>query len=160
MGRIVATQYRMTNAVSDLLRADHVTLGLKAREASGAILAAAAPLAENLAVTDFAAFCQAVLERETISSTAMGFGVAFPHARVDHVQEIVMAAGRSEEGVLFPGAAEPVRLIFVIGTPVGMVREYLGLLGSLAKMLKSPAVRQRLLSAATGDQFLEALRPL
>jgi mannitol/fructose-specific phosphotransferase system IIA component (Ntr-type) len=150
----------MRSAVADLLRPDHVTLDVEASDARAAILAAAAPLVRHPAVTDFAAFCQDVLERETISSTAIGFGVAFPHARGHHVQEIVMAAGRTAEGVLFPGAGEPVRLIFVIGTPLGMVREYLALLGSLAKVLKDPDVRRRLLGAASAGEFLEALRPL
>ena len=149
----------MQNAVSALLKPDHVTLDVEASEAETAILDVAAPLATNLAVADFAAFCQAVLEREKISSTAVGFGVAFPHARTNHVREIVMAAGRSAEGVIFPGASEPVRVIFVIGTPLGLVRDHLALLGGLAKVLKDPAVRQRLLSAMSAEEFLEALQP-
>jgi mannitol/fructose-specific phosphotransferase system IIA component (Ntr-type) len=147
----------MANALSELLRPENVTLDLPPSEADAAILAAAAPLALRPAVTNFGAFCQALLEREKTSSTAIGLGVAFPHARMNHVTEIVMAAGRCSEGVAFPGADEPVRLIFVIGTPLGMVREYLKLLGGLAKVLKRAELRQRLLRAATAAEFVHAL---
>ena len=42
-----------------------------------------------------------MLEREKLSTTALGHGVAFPHARTTLVTEIVVAVGRSREGVLF-----------------------------------------------------------
>jgi mannitol/fructose-specific phosphotransferase system IIA component (Ntr-type) len=150
--------HSMATTVLDLLTPDLLTLDLRASTAGDAI-GAAAPLARNPAVSDFAAFCAAVLAREEISPTAVGYGVAFPHARVNHVRQIVIAAGRSSEGIAFAGSLQRVHLILVIGTPLDMVREYLALLGGLAKLLKNIRVRERLMDAATADEFLAALRP-
>jgi mannitol/fructose-specific phosphotransferase system IIA component (Ntr-type) len=150
---------QMAETIADLLLLEAVSLDLDARDVGEAIVAVAAPLARNGAVADFGAFCESVLEREKISPTSIGYGIAFPHARTDDVRKIVVAAGRFAQGVDFPGAAEPIRLVFVIGTPLRMVREYLGLLGSLAKALKDPGVRERLLGAASAGEFVEALRP-
>jgi mannitol/fructose-specific phosphotransferase system IIA component (Ntr-type) len=148
----------MAPSLLDLLTPDLVTLDFAAANAADAIRATAAPLAGNPAVSDFNAFCSAVLAREEMSPTAAGHGVAFPHARGNYVSEIVVAAGRSRDGVPFGASGEQVHFVFIIGTPLDKVRDYLTLLSGLARLLKDSAVRERLLSASTPEALLKALR--
>jgi mannitol/fructose-specific phosphotransferase system IIA component (Ntr-type) len=143
--------------LSQLLAPELVALQLKARTSAEAILETARPLEANPAVSDFAAFHQAILEREAVSPTALGNGIALPHARTSHVRKVVIAAGRSEEGIWFENSQQQVRLIFVIGTPTELVREYLSLVGLLTRLLRQPAVRERLLSAKSPAEFLAPL---
>ena len=148
----------MSLSVFDVLKSERIALALQASTQSEAISATSRLLASSEHMLDFKGFEQEVLAREKLSPTALGNGVAFPHARTDCVDQIVMAAGRCREKVCFESSDEPVELIFVIGTPKNMVREYLGLVGDLARRLKLAPVREQLLKAATVAEFLAALR--
>jgi mannitol/fructose-specific phosphotransferase system IIA component (Ntr-type) len=99
-----------------------------------------------------------VIEREDSTSTVAGNGVAFPHARTDLMQEIVLGIGRTDAGVVFDQANELVHLIFVIGVPRQMIQDYLVCVGALARLTKDKAIRGSLLQAATAAEFIEILR--
>jgi mannitol/fructose-specific phosphotransferase system IIA component (Ntr-type) len=148
----------MLLSVFDVLTPEHISLDLQASDQRTAIAATTALLATSPYMRDVSAFTQEVLAREKLSPTAMGQGVAFPHARTATVEQIVMAAARSTEGIPFGDSSDRVHLIFLIGTPQNMVREYLGLVGDLARRLKQPNVREQMLQATTTAEFLEALR--
>ncbi len=148
----------MSLSVFDLLTPARIALDLAAPTQAEAIAAVARLLASNPDMLDCARFEKEVLARERLSATAVGNGIAFPHARTNHVSQIVMAAARSRDGVVFEEGQPPVRLIFLIGTPNNMVREYLGLVGDLARRVKQAAIRDQLLEAATPAAFLAALR--
>ncbi|HEY1770635.1 MAG TPA: PTS sugar transporter subunit IIA [Chthoniobacterales bacterium] len=103
-------------------------------------------------------FYELVMEREQKSSTVANGGVAFPHARTDLVGKIVLGIGRSKTGVNFPGRADLVHLIFLIGVPQQMVNDYLICVGALARLLKSEERRKALLDASTPAEFFDRLR--
>ena len=93
------------------------------------------------------------LARERLEATSLGYGVAFPHARTDHVKKMVLAVGRSIPGVLFENSGETIHFIFVIGTPRRMVTEYLALVGAMARLLRNEEVRKKLMAAKTPEEF-------
>ncbi len=99
-----------------------------------------------------------VLAREAEHSTFMGHGVAFPHARTDCVEEIVLGIGRSAEGVAFGENGEPAQLIFVIGVPTRMVTDYQVCVGALARLTKSEETRRALMAAESVAELIEILR--
>lgn len=142
---------------ADLLKPECVEMDLRADNAADAIRAVANLLGKNPAAPDIACLCKEVLAREEINPTALGSEVAFPHARTDCVSEIVVAAGRSREGILFEKTGERVHFIFVIGTPKNQVREYLALLGNLARAVKRPETRQKLMTAGDSRDFVSCL---
>ena len=148
----------MIPLLTELLAPSVVQLDLHAENAEEAIRAVTGLLASRPEVRDAARLADAVLEREKLSSTALGHGVAFPHARTAEVSGIVVAAGRSREGVLFNGSGERVHFLFVIGTPPDRVAQYLALVGRLARLLKEETIRAELLAARTAEEFLNPLR--
>jgi len=147
----------MPITISSLLRPELVELNLTAGSMDEAIRATAGLLAQRAEVLDFTRFCDELLTREKLCTTAIGNGVAFPHARSDSVREIVMAVGRSAAGVEFEDGAQRVHLLFVIGTPKERVREYLALVGQLARQLKSSTLCEDLLKAKSAEEFLSRL---
>ena len=147
----------MPITISSLLRPELVELNLTAGSMDEAIRATAGLLAQRAEVLDFTRFCDELLMREKLCTTAIGNGVAFPHARSDSVREIVMAVGRSAAGVEFEDGAQRVHLLFVIGTPKERVREYLALVGQLARQLKSSTLCEDLLKAKSAEEFLSRL---
>ena len=149
----------MISPLSQLLVPELVKLDLMASSDVEAISTVADLLAGHPdLIGDAAQFRDAVLAREKLSPTALGYGVAFPHARTPQVKQIVVAIGRSRDGVLFEQAGQRVHLFFVIGTPLDKVPEYLAVVGRLVRLLKNDEIRARLLAASTVEEFLAPLR--
>jgi mannitol/fructose-specific phosphotransferase system IIA component (Ntr-type) len=84
--------------------------------------------------------------------------VAFPHARTDLVDRLVLGIGRSKPGIPFGYSSELVHLIFLVGVPQRMVTDYLVCVGSLARVVKQKARRDALLAAETAEEFVDLVR--
>jgi mannitol/fructose-specific phosphotransferase system IIA component (Ntr-type) len=111
-------------------------------------------LEKHPAVGDCEIFLNEVLAREKINTTALGNGVAFPHARTDAVNRIVVAAGRTFEGIQLGDVGPPVRLFFLIGTPKAMVADYLALVSRLVRRIRSDGLPGKLLAAGSPEEFV------
>jgi PTS system nitrogen regulatory IIA component len=87
-------------------------------------------------------------EREQIGSTGIGDGVAIPHGKLACLSRIEICFGRSIPGVPFASADnKPVHLFFLLLAPTASSAPYLKTLARLARFLKSPHTRSRLLHA-------------
>ncbi len=98
-----------------------------------------------------------MLAREQTHPSVVENGVAFPHARTDLVDEIVIGVGRSRAGIPFGENQQRAHLIFVIGVPERLLSDYLVCVGTLARLVKDETIRSRLLNAETPREFIEAL---
>ncbi len=147
----------MAIALADLLDEKHVTLKLRARKPANAVREIIQLLAANGKIDDGEKFLGQVLSREQANPSVAETGVAFPHARTDLVDEIVLGIGRSRAGIPFGENAVRARLIFVIGVPERLVNDYLICVGTLARLVKDDATRSALLHAQTPREFLDAL---
>ena len=98
------------------------------------------------------------MAREHAHPSVVEHGVAFPHARTDLVEKIVLGIGRSRSGIPFGPDGQRARLIFLIGVPQRLVSDYLIAVGALARLLKEDARRDAMLQAKTSAEFLAALR--
>ena len=141
-----------------LLDPKHVALDLRGGTAGEAVWEIIELWRDSGALGKPKEFFDAVMEREGKSSTVANGGVAFPHARTELVDELVLGIGRSRAGVTFRGSAEPVRLIFVIAVPQQMVNDYLICVGALARLLNHGKRRETLLSASTPAEFFDRMR--
>ncbi len=65
-------------------------------------------------------------------------GVIVPHARLPELDSSMMFLGTSQEGVEFPGATEPARLIFVVLTPEDQPLEHLTRLAEIVRIAADP----------------------
>jgi mannitol/fructose-specific phosphotransferase system IIA component (Ntr-type) len=143
--------------ISSLLKPEQIKLELDQAKRCNAINEVAQLLQANPNVTNFAGFYEELLARERIESTCLGNEIAFPHARTDSLKGMVLAIGRSTQGVWFENSSQNVKLIFVIGTPKRMVTDYLSVVGGLARLLKDASTREQLLTVKTIDEFIAAL---
>jgi mannitol/fructose-specific phosphotransferase system IIA component (Ntr-type) len=143
--------------ISSLLKPEQIKMELTQQKRCNAINEVAQLLQSNPNVTNFAGFYEELLARERIESTCLGNEIAFPHARTDSLKGMVLAIGRSTQGVWFENSSETVKLIFVIGTPKRMVTDYLSVVGGLARLLKDSATREKLISAPTVEEFIATL---
>lgn len=79
---------------------------------------------------------KSVLEREKIGSTGFGGGIAIPHVKASpHVKELTGAFGRSSTGVDFGAVdGQPVKLFFLVVSPIDGTAEHLAVLRKLAQL--------------------------
>lgn len=145
-----------TGKIAGLLKPETIQLNLVANDKNAALREVANLLAATNCIADFNAFFDEILERERVRNTALGNDVAIPHARTEQCSEILVAIGRSPAGIDFGAEdGQPVKLIFMIGTPKQMVTEYLRVVGNLARIVRQDALRQKLLTAPDAATFIQ-----
>jgi mannitol/fructose-specific phosphotransferase system IIA component (Ntr-type) len=100
-----------------------------------------------------------IRERERIWPTAIGKGVAIPHARSLVVPELILLFARSPDGIDFGAEdGEAVKLVFLIVAPYhDKENRYLPTLGKLVELVSQEANRKRLLEVAQFSEFLALL---
>lgn len=135
------------------VRLDEIT----AEDRAGVIEALAASLGPRL--SDAPAVVAAALDREAQNTTAVGEGVAIPHARCVGVEIPTLAMARLPEPGVEWGAADgtPVRLVLFIAVPEGAGNRHLKILAALARALARDLLRERLLAARTPEDAVAAL---
>lgn len=99
-----------------------------------------------------------LIDRERLDSTAVGEDVALPHARVDTGGDIAIAVGRSKKGIDFE-ARDKKKVHFVIlviwnPTLPGLFNH---LFAGLARFLRKPGYRQRLIGAGDKKELYKIL---
>src|SRR6185312_917905 len=90
----------MAIALADLLDPRHIRLGLRSRTLDNAIHELIGLLSDEH-ITDAQKFAEQVISREQTNPSVVELGVAFPHARTDLVENIVLAIGRKTAGISF-----------------------------------------------------------
>jgi PTS system nitrogen regulatory IIA component len=87
--------------------------------------------------------------REQLSTTAVGGGIAFPHARVGSLPALRLALVRTGAPVAFGAVdGQGVDLFLALAGPAEQRREYLSALARVAYHFRSSAVRDRIRAAA------------
>jgi mannitol/fructose-specific phosphotransferase system IIA component (Ntr-type) len=147
----------MAIALSELLDEKQVILRLRSRKLPNALREIIQLLAQNGKIDNAEKFLEEVLAREQAHPSAVENGVAFPHARTDLVDEIVIGIGRSRAGIPVGANRERARLIFVIGVPERLVNDYLICVGTLVRLTKDDATRTTLLRAESSREFIDTL---
>jgi fructose-specific phosphotransferase system IIA component len=98
----------------------------------------------------------ALFEREALTSTGLGYGIALPHVKTNLVREICIAFGRSIKGVDFDALdGNPVHLFFLILAPTDKTEEYLKILSSISALLKNDKIRSQLQAAKSVDEIFK-----
>lgn len=104
--------------------------------------------AEHEGLPDADVLAAAVRAREETAGTAIGEGMAVPHARLPAIARPAVVFGRSVAGLDWDSPdGLPAHLIFLILTPADDQGIQVQILGALARGLGQEPVRQRLLAA-------------
>ncbi|MEX2208064.1 MAG: PTS sugar transporter subunit IIA [Myxococcota bacterium] len=121
------------------------------RELSEALVAAVPEL-------DRAELYAMLVEREKLGSTAMGDGIAIPHARIESLDRVLAVFGLSRGGVDFDSLdGQPTHLFFLLVAPGREGSAHLLLLARLSRLLGIDAFRARLREVGTTDELFRAI---
>ncbi|HOC43747.1 MAG TPA: PTS sugar transporter subunit IIA [Thermoanaerobaculales bacterium] len=144
-------------SLRELADRDRVLLDVGARDAVGALGAAADAAARRLGIEARGAV-SALMERERLGSTAVGNGFAIPHCKIDGLPGVDLSLVRLADQVDFAAPDDsPVRFLFVVLSPAGQPAAHLKVLSQIARILKRPQLRQELLAAVDADHVIAAL---
>lgn len=144
--------------ISELLQKESIALGRKPQDKADAIGQMVELLAKSGSLEDKKKFKQAILERERLSTTGIGEGIAIPHGKSSAVKRAALAAMVVQQGVDFASAdGAPVHLLFMIAVPEEGAELHLEVLERLAAMLMDEDFRKRLTAAKDAAEFLHIL---
>jgi mannitol/fructose-specific phosphotransferase system IIA component (Ntr-type) len=144
--------------LAPFLSTDRVVFIDDAPSKRDALLYIAEVTAARFPPKDRAAFVKAIYEREDVTSTGMGCGVAIPHARLPSLPGCVISIAICAQGIDFSARdSRPVHIIAMIAARDRDRAEHLRVLASVAALLQDPALRERLLSAHDADSVIAAL---
>jgi PTS system fructose-specific IIC component len=112
-----------------------------------------------LSAHDRVAFIRAALEREDVTTTAIGNGIAIPHARTPALQRCRIAVGIMPDGVEW-GAADrkPIHLAILIAAREADHAEHLRVMAGLAVRLRRPGLAERIRTLVDPTEIVATLR--
>jgi PTS system nitrogen regulatory IIA component len=98
-------------------------------------------------------------EREELSSTGIGSGIAIPHCKLDRLQRGLVAVGIVPDGVDFGAVdGQPVRVFFLVASPANAAAEHLQILAAISRWVKSSQNVEKLLQLRDPAAVYEFLR--
>jgi PTS system nitrogen regulatory IIA component len=119
----------------------------------------ATPYIKEKSTVDVDKVLQALRDREAVTSTGIGNGIAIPHAKVEGLNQIILLFARSPNGVDFQALDDaPVQLIFLAIAPPDIAADYLKLLAAISTLLKKSKNRNALLKANTKAEIMAAIK--
>jgi mannitol/fructose-specific phosphotransferase system IIA component (Ntr-type)/CBS domain-containing protein len=101
---------------------------------------------------------RAVSEREKLSNTSIGRGVAFPHARTDIVTGLYVALGIAPDGIYTSTPDnKPLHIVVLLLTPRNISRRYLQTLSGLAKLVRKADTMSSLLKIDSPVEVIDII---
>lgn len=140
--------------ITDFLSVQTVVPSLASREKNAVLQELSEGLVTHYRNLDQQKVLDVLLERERISTTAIGEGVAIPHGKLPHVDRVLGVFARSLEGVDFASLdGAPTHLFFVLIAPENAAADHLKALARISRLLKDEAFRRRLLAGKDSQEL-------
>ncbi len=144
--------------LNDILVREACIVDMKARTKKEALRELSEVLAGSVKGLDAAGLLDMLLEREKLGTTAMGDGIAIPHARIEALDRLLASFGRSRQGVGFDSVdGKPTHLFFLLVAPGREGSAHLLTLARLSRLLSSPEFRSKLLDVESSDDLFRVL---
>ena len=143
--------------IVDLLKKESIKLNASPKSKSEAIDMLVELQVKSGNIADAEGYKKAILAREEKGSTAVGDGIAIPHAKSETVKAPSLAAITVKEGVDYEALdGEPSNLLFMIAAP-NDGDLHLEVLSRLMTMLMDEDFREKLLNAKDSEEFLKVV---
>ncbi len=143
------------------IQEEYIVTPLEAEDKWDAIRQLAAFLIKTHGIKDLTVedLIESIEEREKTISTAMGSGVAIPHAKLPASgPEIMGVMGICPSGIDFDAPDHrPVNYIIMIATPKEHQDRHLQVMAAVARMISNPDIRAKLLTAQTPAEVYEVI---
>lgn len=145
--------------LSELLSADRVKVPLKSRTKNDVLRELVDLVGTGRPGLDLTPILASVREREQVLSTGIGQGIAIPHGKTPHIDQLVLAAGVSPDPIDFDALdGRPVHLFFLLVGPESASGAHVKALSRISRLLRREQLRGDLTAARSPAAFLEVVR--
>ena len=144
---------------SDFMHEELILLNLLSDKKEDIIKELISPIIKKRIAVSEKILIKAVLNREALGSTAIGNGIAIPHARTSSVKKKTVVFGRSKKGRNFDSVdGKPVTLFFMIVSPDRETGPHLKMLARISRLLQDPDFRESLMKLPTASEIIGYIR--
>lgn len=144
---------------SELINKNLIDLNLNAASKESAIDELVKMLSLEGVLKDADEFKREIFKREKLTTTAVGYGVAIPHAKSKVVKEPKVAFGIIRNGINYNAPdKEKVKLIFMLAVGESKNDLHLKAISNLSKLLINSEFRKKLLNATKKEEILETIK--
>lgn len=145
--------------LASLFQEDLCIFSLRSRKKTSVLLEMVRQLKTSGKIADERFILEMLKNRESLGSTGLGLGVAFPHGRSIAIPDLTVLFARSASGVDFESLdGEPTRIFFLILAPSEKGAEpYLALLSRLTALVQQPETLKKLYAVKNYKSLQAAL---
>ncbi|PEC67421.1 PTS fructose transporter subunit IIABC [Bacillus toyonensis] len=141
--------------ITELLKRDTVIMNLTASNKEAVIDELVEKLSGANRLNSKTEFKEAILKRESQSTTGIGEGIAIPHAKTKAVKQPAICFGRSVSGINYESLdGQPAHLFFMIAASEGANNTHLETLSRLSTLLMDEGFRKQLLEAKDEEELI------
>jgi len=149
--------------IAEYLKLDNIVLGIPKQSRSEVFQTLASKLAESKLLEDgqVADLVQKLEEREALSTTGVGEGIAIPHASLDSIDDTAIALGVVPDGVDFQSVDnKPADVVFMIVGSQKVPRQHIQILAKIVRLCRNKEIMKTVRNSSSRDEVLEAIRML
>ena len=140
--------------LADFLSPDQIITGLASRTKAEVLDELAAPLVEKHDFLERSEVNSVLVSRENLGTTGIGDGVAIPHGKIAGLDNILISAGLSREGVDFAALDhKPVHIFFLVLAPEKSAGKHLKILAFISRLLQDPDFKDSFINAQTREEL-------
>jgi len=141
--------------LSSLIDSRLVRCGLRARTKEEAFRELVELAVAETELTDAAAILEAVVARESLGTTAVGYASAFPHARTEAVDDFYLVIGTAPQGIDFASPdGVPVRFVALLLVTKTASKLYLKTIAALATLVQQAELFERIVAAQDAEEVI------
>lgn len=145
--------------ITDFLDASRIIPNLESKDKRAVLREMAEKMASQDPAVNADKLFTVLLEREKISSTAIGEGVAIPHGKMPGISKVSGIFARSPQGVSFDSLDGGLTyLFFLLVAPENSAADHLKALARISRVLKDSAFRSRLMDGRTKEEIFKAIQ--
>jgi nitrogen PTS system EIIA component len=95
-----------------------------------------------------------LLTREYLGTTGIGDGVAIPHGKIEDLDEVLIVAGRSRQGIDFASLDhKPAHIFFLVLAPEKSAGKHLKILAFISRLLQDHSFKESFMRAESRDEL-------
>lgn len=145
--------------MTQIINSKLINLNLQATDKFQAIAELGQLLNQDQRLNDYSAYIQNVKEREELTTTGIGFGIAIPHGKTDAVKAVSVTFGRLATPIDWHSLdGQPVKMIFQLAVPESSRGdEHLRLISALSRQLIYKEFREKLQRANSAQEVIDLI---
>ena len=134
---------------------------LQSKTAAGVIAELCSVLQRQGRLNDSAAFYEAVMRRELLSTTSFAPGWALPHARLKGLRQLSFVLARSSQPLVWSGETgfRP-QTVFLFAVPEEEAKTYLNVIAAVTKLNQNTDLLEQLQHAPDGKTMFGVLEQI